>query len=203
VTIGDPRARLAALAVGENSLAALSRMIGRGPAYLQQFVRYGTPRALPERERRILADHFGIAEEELGAPPSAGRLGVPRWDVAASAGPGALVDGELLLGTDTLDPLLARRLRLREGQAAMLRVRGDSMLPTLADGDHLVIRLDDRRPDARGGVYVVRIDGAVMVKRVRAANGALLVTSDNPDAPAPRGDAEVLGRVVWRMGGVR
>ena len=37
------------------SLAALSRMLGRNLAYLQQYVRRGTPRALPERDRRLLA----------------------------------------------------------------------------------------------------------------------------------------------------
>ena len=200
VNTNDPRRRLTDLATGENNLSALARMLGRNPTYLRQYVQRGSPRVLPDRERQLLADHFGIDEAELGGPPP--RFAVPRLAVAASAGPGALVDGELQLGTDTLDPVLARRLGLKAGQAAMIRVRGHSMTPTLADGDHVVVRMDDRRPDARGGVYVVRVEGAVMVKRVRAAAGKLVVTSDDPGSPAPQGVAEVLGRVVWRMGGV-
>ncbi|OYW86211.1 MAG: peptidase S24, partial [Sphingobium sp. 32-64-5] len=33
---------------------ALSRLIGRNPAYIQQFIKRGTPRRLDERDRRIL-----------------------------------------------------------------------------------------------------------------------------------------------------
>lgn len=49
------------------SLAALSRLIGRNPAYLQQFVRRGSPRRLPEDERLALAQYFNISERLLGA----------------------------------------------------------------------------------------------------------------------------------------
>jgi repressor LexA len=200
VNATDPRRRLAELATGENNLSALARMLGRNAAYLRQYIQRGSPRALPDRERRLLADHLGVDEAELGGPPA--RFAVPRLDVAASAGPGALVDGELMLGTDTLDPVLARRLGLKDGQAAVLRVRGSSMEPTLADGDHVVVRLDERRPDARGGVYVLRADDVLMVKRVRSERGALIITSDNPAAAVPSGPVELIGRVVWRMGGV-
>jgi hypothetical protein len=197
----DPRARLAALATGTNNLAALSRMLGRNAAYLHQYVSRGSPRVLPDRERRLLADHLGLDEVELGGP--APRFALPQLAIAASAGPGALVDGELLLGTDSLDPVLARRLGLRDGQAAMLRVRGDSMEPVLVDGDHLILRLDDRRPDARGSVYVIRVDDALMVKRVAATRDGLRATSDNPAAGPVTGAIEVIGRVVWRMGAPR
>ena len=50
------------------SLSALSRMLGRTVAYLQQFVGRGSPRRLPERERRLLADFLGLDERVLGAP---------------------------------------------------------------------------------------------------------------------------------------
>jgi len=197
----EPRGRLRTLATGPNNLSALSRMLGRNAAYLRQYIERGSPRVLPDRERRLLADHLGVDEAELGGPDP--RFPVPRYDVAASAGPGTLVDDELMLGTETLDPVLARRLGLREGQAAMLRVRGTSMEPTLADGDHLVLRLDERRPDARGGVYVIRAGAALMVKRVAAGQGGWRVTSDNPTADPVTGPVELVGRVVWRMGAPR
>lgn len=49
------------------SLGALSRMIGRNDAYLQQFIRRGTPAKLGEDDRLLLAQHFGIDERLLGA----------------------------------------------------------------------------------------------------------------------------------------
>jgi hypothetical protein len=49
------------------TLANLSRLIGRNAAYLQQFVRRGTPRRLPEEERLRLAMVLDMDERELGA----------------------------------------------------------------------------------------------------------------------------------------
>lgn len=197
----DPRARLETLA-GEasTSLAALSRMLGRGPAYLQQWVRYGTPRALAERDRRMLANFFGVPQVELGGEAEEGVFRIPRLDVAASAGPGSLVGNEALLGLDTVTVEFARALGLREGQAAIIRVVGDSMAPGLLDGDRLLIDQASRTPDARGGVYVIRLDGALMVKRVRRSGGGLIAASDNPAAPPlPDAPIEVIGRAVWQM----
>lgn len=198
----DSRAALATLAAARgDSLAALSAMLGRNAAYLQQYVRRGSPRVLGERDRRLLSQYLGVSEVTLGAPPeNAAGFRIPKLAVAASAGPGALVDGEIVLGTDTLDPGLARKLGLKDGQAAIIRVRGRSMEPGLFDGDHIVIDTADRTPRAKGGVYVIRIDDAVMVKRVALAGGALMATSDNPAAASiPDGDIAVIGRVVWQM----
>lgn len=49
------------------SLAELSRLIGRNEAYLQQFVKRGTPRRLPEDERLALAIALNVDERQLGA----------------------------------------------------------------------------------------------------------------------------------------
>ncbi|MCK8456984.1 S24 family peptidase [Sphingomonas faeni] len=198
----DPRRALATLAAARgDSLAALSAMLGRNPAYLQQYVRRGSPKLLGERDRRLLSDYLGVSEAILGAPPEhAAEFRVPKLNVVASAGPGALVDGEIALGTDTLDPGLARRLGLKDGQAAIIRVRGSSMEPGLFNGDHIVVDTASRTPRAKGGVYVIRIDDAVMVKRVALTGGTLVATSDNPAAgPVPDGRITVIGRVVWQM----
>ncbi|TCQ09542.1 peptidase S24-like protein [Sphingomonas sp. PP-CC-3A-396] len=198
----DPRTALATLAAARgDSLAALSAMLGRNAAYLQQYVRRGSPRTLGERDRQLLSAYLGVSEAVLGAPPDrATGFRIRKLDVAASAGPGAQVDGEIVLGTDTLDPGLARKLGLRDGQAAIIRVRGSSMEPGLFDGDHIVVDTADRTPRATGGVYVIRIDDAVMVKRVALAGGQLVATSDNPAAgPIPQGRIAVIGRVVWQM----
>lgn len=62
------RARLSQLADHNGkSLAELSRIIGRNGAYLQQFVKRGTPRKLAEDDRALLAKYFGVNERELGA----------------------------------------------------------------------------------------------------------------------------------------
>lgn len=198
----DPRATVRSLAQARGvSLTALSLMLGRNAAYLQQFVTRGSPRRLATDDRRRLADFFGIDEDALGAETRRRAFMLPRLDVAVSAGPGALVDAEVAMGAAAIDPALAAHLGLREGAASIVRVRGSSMEPGLVDGDLIVVDQAKRKPDARGGVFVVRIDGTVMVKRVaHGADGTLEVRSDNPAAPpVPDAPVEVIGRVIWLM----
>ena len=64
----SPRARLAELiAERREDMAGLSRLLGRNPAYIQQYLRRGTPRRLHEEDRRSLARYFNVDERELGA----------------------------------------------------------------------------------------------------------------------------------------
>ena len=202
----DPRMALAACAAAQGaSLSALSRMLGRNVAYLQQYVARGSPRLLPERDRRLLAAYFGVEERVLGAPeplPST-TVAVPRLAIAASAGPGSLVDREVMLGADAIDRRLLRALGVAPAAAAMLRVRGASMEPGLFDGDWVLIDTAVAN-GVRAGVHVVRIDDAVMVKRVTPGPAGFALSSDNPAAaPIPGGEPTILGRVVWQMRATR
>lgn len=62
----------------------------------------------------------------------------------------------------------------------MAVVRGRSMLPTLREGDRLVVRYDDRDPSP-GQLVVARLPGGVVaVKRVTAcSSGDVVLESDN------------------------
>lgn len=182
------------------SYAALSRLIGRNDAYLQQFVTRGSPRMLAERDRSLLARYFGVAETRLGGAELPGLIEVTRLDVGASAGPGGLVEGEARRRPGAFDPALLRQLGVRPAAASMIRVEGESMMPTLADGDEILVDRDRCRLAARPALYVLRLEGAVMVKRLRALGGEIEVLSDNPAFAARlcrAEEVEVIGRVVW------
>ena len=129
---------------------------------------------------------------------------VPRHDVAASAGNGAVIHDEQIV-----DHLAFKREWLTQimgcapDKVCVIQVRGDSMTPTINDADLLL--LDMRVVNQRSeGVYVIQLQGSLLVKRLRfKINGAVDVISDNQrygTETLTSKEAEqltVLGRVVW------
>lgn len=214
--VDDPRARLMELVEDRGvSLSGLSALIGRNASYLQQFVRKGSPRKLEENDRRTLARFFGVAEAELGRAGGPGEpaeyagqrrrrldwISIPRLAIAASAGPGALGTDESPVGHFQFQPRWFSEQGLEPAMLNVIEVQGDSMEPTLRDGDEILV---DRSPrPLRAGIHVVRVDDVLLVKRVERAGERLRLISDNrayPEVERPLGEVEVVGRVVWKGG---
>lgn len=206
----DPRLALERLCAerGED-FAGLSRMLGRNAAYIQQFVRRGVPKRLKEEERRKLARYFSVSEAVLGGPPESDRaatglLSVKRHPVRVSAGPGALVTEELGKPYFGFDEQWLKALTASQpSKLSIVRVEGDSMAPTLNSGDDILVDLGDSAERLRDGIYVLRIDDALVVKRLALdpMGERVTVQSDNPaysDWPDWRlDDLRPIGRVIW------
>ncbi|WP_229773460.1 S24 family peptidase [Iodidimonas muriae] len=198
------------------SYSSVSALIGRNHSYIQQYIRRGQPKRLQEADRRKIADYFNVADHELGgprqdlAPPSGfyeaehqSLVFVDRYDVRPSAGHGSIVDhdspcGEVPFRIDHLKSLTPTP----PDRLSVLTVKGDSMYPTLADGDEILVDQDERQPH-RDAIYVLRLEDALQVKRVSVnpITGRLTIKSDNPlyeswsDCDPQRTD--LLGRVIW------
>jgi SOS-response transcriptional repressor LexA len=88
-----------------------------------------------------------------------------------------------------------------QARLALHDVVGDSMEPTLRDGDTVLLNTQDT--DVRSGeIYAVRIDDELLVKRVTREPGRLILASDNPRYPDitvdPAGaNFGIVGRVRW------
>lgn len=182
------------------TLSELSRMLGRNVAYLQQFVRRGTPKRLDERDRRLLAQFFGVGEDVLGAPEAGppAVIAIPYLAVAAAAGSGAAVDAEGMVRIERLSREMLAGAGVDGAEASLIDVRGDSMAPGILDGDRLLVDRGDRGMTRAGAVFVIRLDGDLAVKRLRPTDGAVAIVSDNPAYPTltrDRRDITVIGRV--------
>jgi phage repressor protein C with HTH and peptisase S24 domain len=76
------------------------------------------------------------------------------------------------------------------------------MEPTLKAGDDILVDVSDAAERLRDGIYVLRIDDALNVKRLAMVpGGGLSIISDNdryPPIERRRDDrVEIVGRVVW------
>ena len=211
----DPRRMLDRLLTEKGvDYAQLSARIGRNPAYIQQYIKRGSPRRLGEQDRARIAAYLGVSEALLGGPalrvaaPTPRARGrdlvlVPKLAIGASAGPGASVDGEAVEGEVAFDPRWLRDLGADPRALSIIRVEGDSMAPTLNDGDDILVDGGDAAPRLRDGIYVLRMDDALMVKRIARAPGPgrVSVISDNPHYRSwddlPVSAVRLVGRVVW------
>lgn len=109
--------------------------------------------------------------------------------------------GELLPEEDVVEELLSLPLWIRKkygNKLAALYVHGDSMSPTLNDGDMVVC--DSLGWDSGEGVYAVRLNGNGYVKRIQVGNGKIFIMSDNKaystiEEPLGSDSFEIIGKV--------
>jgi phage repressor protein C with HTH and peptisase S24 domain len=203
----DTRAFLEKLiADNGDDYAGLSKLIGRNPAYIQQYIKRGSPKNLPEKDRGILARYFGVDERLIGAPDDQGPFSamrlIPQLAVEASAGAGSIDPSDLLAGKVGFDPKWLKKLTNDPASLSLISVTGDSMLPTLCDGDDIMVDGSAATAPLRDGIHVIRMDDQLMVKRViRGPGGTLSIFSDNPAWPnwenLNSSNVLIIGRVVW------
>jgi phage repressor protein C with HTH and peptisase S24 domain len=150
-----------------------------------------------------LAD--GLKTADIGGELAEGFVQVPRYKVAASAGGGAVIHSE-----QVVDHLSFRAdwvynaLGVPVSSLALINVIGDSMEPTLSEGDLILIDMSHRGVKDNS-VYVLQLGGELLVKRIqRKLDGSVVVKSDNSAAYEPETVPSeglellnVIGRVVW------
>lgn len=205
----DPRAVLERLCAERNEdFAGLSGLIKKNPAYIQQYIRRGVPKRLREEDRRTLASYFAIPESMLGGPAetadAAGLISVRRVSVRASAGPGAIPASEEGRPYFAFDERWLKALTATPASGlSIIRVEGDSMAPTLNAGDDILVDTGDTLEGLRDGIYVLRVDDALLVKRLalHPVGSRVTVQSDNPAYPdwpdCSLSEMQCVGRVIW------
>lgn len=129
---------------------------------------------------------------------------VPRYDVQASAGHGAINDQE-----DVVDHLAFKRdwvknkLGVDGKDLALITAKGDSMEPTIEEDDLLLLNtaINEVQDD---GIYCIKNEFRLQIKRIQRMIGKeIVVKSDNPAyqpftvGPDQLECLEVVGRVVW------
>ena len=216
---GEDPARFAvraAVAAAGMTLKQASRALGRNDAYLQQYLYRGTPRRLPEPLRLRLAEITGADQADfldpalraLRSPAGGGEDGtvrVPLHAVRAAAGGGSVPD-EASGSRDSLafPPALLRRITAAPaGGLKLLSISGDSMSPTLEDGDLVMVDTQRRMPSPPG-IFILDDGVGLVAKRVDAIPNswplALRLSSDNPAYSNYRrqvDEVHIVGRVVW------
>lgn len=163
------------------------------------------PVAYPQQDKDLNpAQMWEKAHRPHGENGRSDYIYLPLLDVRASAGGGSLVGAEHIL-----DVLAFKREWICQGLHAspdnlyLITVEGDSMEPTLHRGDVIMV---DKSISIRDGIFVIRRDEELLVKRIqRSIGGGITLVSDNrayreecltPDQ-LKDSDVEIVGKVVW------
>lgn len=139
-------------------------------------------------------------------------VSIPRYAIQASAGDGAVVLSQEIEDFFTVSPDWLARYLPKGAKAGIIEARGDSMEPTIADGDILLLDFSISSSVVNdGGVFVISVDGALLVKRLQVTvDGHILIRSDNDLYEQEKVTREfaderikVHAKVVWAGGPIR
>jgi phage repressor protein C with HTH and peptisase S24 domain len=197
-TISDWSKGILGGTLSEKSLQAIAREEGKTSEEIRNL--FGLP---------DVSSYFAGLHQQRGAGARAFRddemIEIPLYSIRVGAGNGATPEHEEVK-TMLAFPKewIIKKLKLNPETLEAVEVMGDSMLP-LRSGDIVLIDRSDKT--VRDGVFVLRIDGELWVKRLARLPGAkVLVKSDNPsyesftlDLKELERDIEILGKVVFAM----
>lgn len=208
-------------------MKTVSLEIGMNHAYLQQFIERGIPVKLKESVRARLSEALDMPEAELGAPvrtspeaaPPAKDL-IDQIDATAGLGGGGLTiientsengmsfNKEVVSDYWRLPNAVMSRFGALPHHIKAFPAQGDSMAPTILDGD--VVFADTRyRVPSPPGIYVLSDQfGGVIVKRLEVTSRpgdevvTVRISSDNPrhkDQELTLDEIQIIGRFVGRF----
>lgn len=128
----------------------------------------------------LLTGEGPMLRGEVAAPANDAMVAIPRLDVRAAAGRGVEnFEGGEVRELIRLNRDYLRQLSLDPAHLAVIEAIGDSMTPTIQEGNLLVV--DTRTDRYADAICVIRRAGELLVKRVqKLRDGSILIRSDNP-----------------------
>jgi len=138
----------------------------------------------------------------VSASRSDGSITIRQIDLSFAMGPGTNLDDYAEEMPIEFDAGVLRALTRSPAENLVIaRGDGDSMMPTLINGDMVLIDTAQQKLNLQDRIWAVSVYGAGMIKRLRAiGEDRVQVISDNPTVPAQEVGAEdiaIVGRVIW------
>lgn len=196
--------------------AQVSKAAGFAPTFVRDLIE-GRKKSVRADSLKSIAEVLGVTPEWLNGAGALQRSGgaiepnrstdeiqtIPIFDIDASAGHGTFAEDGGVLGYQPFRSQQLTRLTSSPlSRLAVIMVRGDSMDPTLANQDHVLVDTTVNRV-GRDGIYILALEDELLVKRcwVDLDTGAIVVKSDNPQygtqTVTDKDRLDIKGRVIW------
>lgn len=166
---------------GKNGIAALAKYFNVTPSYIL----YGN----------------GSAPNAQTVKDATDSIAVPLLDVGASCGGGYVNEDDGLITFVRVSRGQLRRVApwANENALNIITIHGDSMEPTLHDGDNVMVDISSRHV-RNDGVYIINMQDGTFAKRVQVRPNSVCLISDNPKYPpfevGEQDSFEIVGRCV-------
>ncbi|GLI54524.1 putative phage associated-repressor [Propionigenium maris DSM 9537] len=131
---------------------------------------------------------LGFIDRECPYEENHNLMKVPLYS-SASAGLGCLADS---------DPIGSTYFPKTNGDLVSVKVDGDSMEPTFKDGQYIIVKKEVEVNSGDVGVFLHKVTGECVVKRLEKKEGKYFLSSDNPKYS----DKEILSESIVCCGKV-
>lgn len=180
---------------GSTHIHRIARELGTTPAYLTGETDDPSEGSLPMPTAEQLAEQLGVAL-------------IPELELGYSMGGGSVFTeyeqkGVVPFQREWLRP----KMKGSFAELFVARGEGDSMQPTMLDGDIVVIDTAQKDVRQQDRIWALSYGDLGMIKRVRKlpgdgeGSGGYDILSDNHEAVAPfrayDGEMHIVGRVIW------
>ncbi|MGH7935371.1 MAG: XRE family transcriptional regulator [Candidatus Binataceae bacterium] len=189
-----------ARAVGVSDNAIYKWVSGRGQPSMVSLVNLARAAGVSVE---WLATGRGIpskSKSEACAPESSDYVTMPRQGLRGVGGRDAIQNQQIVDFINFRSDWIQRVFNVDPRSLALVEAIGDSMSPTVDEGDLVLIDLRENRFKS-DGLYVLRSGGDLSIKRLQCRpDGSLMIRSDNSAYEPQRvaqDDIVILGRVVW------
>lgn len=145
------------------------------------------------------------SSEKIFSSPISTDIKIDMLDVAACCGFGVENFQENVIGCWSMPSSEYKSISISSNpeNVKMLRVKGDSMNPTIKDGDWVLVDVSYLSPDS-DGVFLLYLSTGLAIKRLQGtvATDEIVIKSDNPrynDQNAKLTDVKILGKVIYTL----
>ena len=178
---------VAGRSAGSKHISAIARELATTPEYLTGDIDDADAGARPAPSQREVAEHLDL---------------VPITSIDMAYGMGATF-ADQPVAVDVLHFPKVWIESITDSPPALLtwaRGRGDSMWPTIGDGEMVLIDRSDREVKDQDAIWAFTVGDMGMMKRLRIRNGKAIILSDNERVPPDHAELDemnIVGRVAY------
>lgn len=151
--------------------ATLARNLGFSKNFFTE-MKSGRTKSPSARRLSAIADYFGVGVDELLNEKSSSAVKVPVYGTVPAGIPVEAI--EEVMGYEEITPALAA-----SGKYIALRIKGESMMPQICDGDTVIVRLQSDA-DTGDTVIVLVGDGDATCKKLKKDLSGVWLMPNNP-----------------------